>query len=39
VLRIGAPRRFADRAPGERSDVESICTELRESVAELGRNG
>jgi 1-acyl-sn-glycerol-3-phosphate acyltransferase len=37
ALRIGAPRRFADRAPGERDDVEAICTELRETVLQLGR--
>ena len=39
VLRIGAPRRFADRVPTERDDVESICTELRQSVGELASTG
>ncbi len=38
VLRMGAPHRFADRAPGERNDVESICTELRESVVKLAHS-
>jgi 1-acyl-sn-glycerol-3-phosphate acyltransferase len=39
VLRIGAPRRFADRIPAERDQVEAIGTELRDRVLELARGG
>ena len=39
MLRIGAPRRFAERSATERADVEAICTELREGVLQLAQPG